>query len=331
MLGNCGEEDFSSFDSLTSFDSWCFLSLASLDESWRVFIAGHRKCHDSQMESMVQNEHSGFLLGSAHCSEMTICMDSSSLVNSFLPFSRPAMKPMTKRPSTLRPPQQRKRPRLPPWARTCLPWSQACIGWHTCRHTPYGGTERWLLDVGGCLTTKGSMDLSAIFFYPYFFVKIWWWVKMVMGWWVPLWWRFMQKCQSLAPWVFPFHRSDCQTFLVSTWNWELICVNWHFTILNDWPNLGATPHLPSILTIRRKASVYKGMRMTTSAHATQVPTCIYHIHRCHRHLNHTSPCTSGSTLNSPHRLMCQILSLLLSPVSPVVIMRSMGSLTIGHV
>lgn len=38
MLGKCEEEDFSSFDSLTSFDSWCFLSLASLDESWRVFI-----------------------------------------------------------------------------------------------------------------------------------------------------------------------------------------------------------------------------------------------------------------------------------------------------
>ena len=119
--------------------------------------AGHWKCHESHMEHMFQNQHSGFLLGSAHSAEMTLCMDSSSLVNSFLhwmvllqqflefaeclldttwyhlSFSMPAMKPMESDPP-IRPPQQRKRP-LPPWARTWA-WSQACIGWHTCRHTP---------------------------------------------------------------------------------------------------------------------------------------------------------------------------------------------------
>lgn len=88
MLGKCGEEDFSSFDSLTSFDSWCFLSLASLDESWRVFIplaigsvVNHKWNAWFKMNTLFF-----FLLGSAHSSEMTICMDSSSLVNSFLPW-----------------------------------------------------------------------------------------------------------------------------------------------------------------------------------------------------------------------------------------------------
>lgn len=127
-------------------------------------------------------------------------------------------------PTTLHPrnpPQQRKRPRLPPWARTCLPWSQACIGWHTCRHTPYGGTERWLLDVGGCLTTKGS----SRFLVPFFYIHIFLW-RFGDGW---RWWWVggsplveihaeMSVFGSLSV-SLPLKRLS-NRFLVSAWNWE---------------------------------------------------------------------------------------------------------------
>lgn len=305
--------------------------------------AGHWKCHESQMERMVQNEHSGFLLGSAHSSEITICMDYSSPVNSclhwmvllhntnflnllstlditwcHLPFSRPAMKPVENDPASSAA------------AKTTTASLGSDLGLEPGMYWLAYLPAYSLRALAGCSWFDNKGSKSAIILW-----RCWWvigdgLVGVLFG---------GDSCRNVSlrlpeinlpgAWVFPFRWSDCQTvFWEARETEKLICVNWHFTILNDWLNSGATTHLSSILTIRRKSIVYKGMRMTTSTPATQVPTCIYHSRRCH--LNHTSPCTSGSTLNSPHRLKCQILSLLLSLVSPVVVMRSMGSLTIGH-